>query len=693
MEPPNDEKALKRAIFVGRIVLVWGLIIACRLVWLQVVRHDEYAAAARAQQRHRFPIPSLRGEVLDREGYPLAISIRTQSAVVNPQSIVDPIFFSRLIAPVLGLEPKDLASRLFEYKNRGSRRAAGRGYFVLKRHLTDDEKDRLTPLRRTFPIEVIDDARREYPGGISGAHVVGSIDAEGNGNAGLEQRLNGELRGKPGEKIVLTGSRADHYVSWVKQEAVQGANVTLSVHRVIQYEAEAALRDGIQEANAAGGTVIALDPQTGEVLALANSPTFDPRHEKPTVAEADARHSNTAAQIPCEPGSVMKMITLTMGLDLGKVQPDTPIFCENKSWPRPGRPPIHDVHGYGVLTAAQVLIKSSNIGIAKISVMCGPRALYDYLKRFGMGERTGIEIPAESTGLLRHLDCKDRNDRWCWSENSHEYIAFGHEIGATSIQLARAVAVIANGGLLVHPRLVTAMRRPLGDGRFVDVAVEKKQPIRTLRSETTITVRQIMELVVREGTGRRAAIPGYSAGGKTGSAEIFEKGAWLNLHNSSFIGFAPVANPRVVVVVTLNRTPKQGGIAAAPVFSRVAGTALRVLRVPKDHPETDIDPSKPVLETNELPENRIAQAAKPAVERVEPKSQDVLPEPPLTPELVGPKVPDFQGKNMVAVLRQSASLGLDVRVTGQGLARHQEPAPGTILPVGSTVKVEFSPRP
>jgi cell division protein FtsI (penicillin-binding protein 3) len=148
------------------------------------------------------------------------------------------------------------------------------------------------------------------------------------------------------------------------------------------------------------------------------------------------------------------MITLTMGLDLGKVQPDTPIFCENKSWPRPGRPPIHDVHGYGVLTAAQVLIKSSNIGIAKSSLMCGPRALYDYLKRFGMGERTGIEIPAESPGLLRHFECKDRNDRWCWSENSHEYIAFGHEIGATAIQLARAVAVIANGGLLVQPRLV-----------------------------------------------------------------------------------------------------------------------------------------------------------------------------------------------------------------------------------------------
>jgi cell division protein FtsI/penicillin-binding protein 2 len=693
MEPPTAEKALKRAITVGRIVLVWGVLITCRLVWLQVVRHDDYAAAARAQQRHNFPIPSLRGEVLDREGYPLAISIRTQSAVINPQRVVDPIFFSRLIAPVLGLETQDLASRIFEYKNRGTRRAAGRGFFVLKRHLTATEKDRLAPLRKTFPIEVVDDAQRNYPGGTSGAHVVGSIDAEGNGNAGLEQRLNRELKGKSGEKIVLTGSRADHYVSWVKEEAVQGANVTLSVHRVIQYEAEAALREGIRESGAEGGTVVALDPRTGEVLALTNFPTFDPRLEKPTPAEAEARHSNTAAQIPCEPGSVMKMITLTMGLDLGKVTPDTLIYCENRSWPRPGRKPIHDVHGYGALTASQVLIKSSNIGIAKISLMCGPRNLYDYLKRFGMGEKTGIEIPAESAGLLRHLDCKDRNDRWCWGPDSHEYIAFGHEIGATAVQLARAVSVIANGGLLVRPHLILSKRRPLGDGRFIDVPVEPPQPVRTLRAETTFTVRQIMEKVVIEGTGRRAAIPGYSAGGKTGSAEIFENGAWLNVHNSSFIGFAPVTNPRIVVVVTLNRTPKQGGIAAAPVFSRVAGTALRVLRVPKDRPETDIDPAKPALETNELPENRIAQAPKPAIVKPEPKSQDVMPAPPPVPELLGPKVPDFRGKNMVAVLRQSASLGLDVRVTGQGLARQQEPLPGTILPVGSTVKVEFSPRP
>lgn len=669
--------------------MIWALAIVGRLIWLQVIRHDDYLAAAKAQQRHRIEIPSLRGEVLDREGYPLAISIRTRSAVINPQRIVDPIFFSRMIAPVLSLEPRTLASRLFEYKNRGLRRKAGRGFFVLKRHLTEIEQHRLTPLRRTFPIEMLEDSRREYPGGSLGAHVVGSIDAEGNGNAGLEQKLNVELRGKPGQMIVLSGSRTDdHFVSWVKEEARQGLNVQLSVHRVIQHDAEAALRDGIREAGAQGGSVVVLEPRTGEILALANSPGFDPRKEGLTPDEAKARHTNTAVQIPCEPGSVMKMITLTMGLDTGKVTPDTLIHCENGAWPRPGRKPIHDFHPYGSLTAAQVLIKSSNIGVGKIAVMCTAKVLHDYLGRFGMGQKTGVEIPSESRGLLRRFECKDRKDTWCWSESSHEYIAFGHEIGATSLQLARAVAVIANGGLLVHPRLITSMQRPLGDGRFEDVELTRPQPERAVKPETTFMVRQIMEKVIVEGTGKRAAVPGYSAGGKTGSAEIFENGQWLNLHNSSFIGFAPVVNPKIVVVVTLNRTPKQGGIAAAPVFGRVAGTALRVLRVPKDRPETDIDTTTQPLETNELPENRIAKAAQPA-----PKVVTVATVEPPKPELVGPTVPDFRGKSLVAVLRQSAALGLEVRVIGQGLARQQEPSPGVVLPQGAAVKVEFSPWP
>jgi cell division protein FtsI (penicillin-binding protein 3) len=474
----------------------------------------------------------------------------------------------------------------------------------------------------------------------------------------------------------------DRYLSWTKEESVPGMNVKLSIDRVIQYDAERFLAEGIRESSAESGTVVVMDPRNGEILALANYPTFDPRRTTPTPAEAAARHTNIAVQIPCEPGSVMKMITVTMGLDTGLFRPESLIYCENGAFPRPGRRAIHDVHRYGTLDVSGVLIKSSNIGVAKISLAAGPAKLYDYLKKFGIGDRTGIELPAESRGILRPRACRDSRDRNCWTPTSHEYIAFGHEVSATAVQLARAVSVIANGGLLVQPHLVTGKSRPTPEGREVPEPVRIEPPRRVLRPETAFTVRRIMERVVEEGTGKEARIPGYSAGGKTGSAEIFENGRWLDRHNSSFIGFAPVANPRIVVVVTLNRTPKLGGASAAPVFRKVAGTALRVLQVPMDQPETVPEGRKP--EETKPP----VLLAKMAEEEEEPPAGPVP-----TPALVGPRVPDFRGRPLVAVLREAASMGLPLETTGRGKARAQSPPPGTILAPGMRVQVRFSVTP
>lgn len=694
MENPVGDRASKRVILVGRIVLVWAVAIAGRLGYLQIYKHDDYVRLARAQHQHKIKIPADRGEILDRRGIPLAISIRTESIVVNPQRVADPQFFAAIVAPILDLDGKELADRITEYQDRG-KKGRSRGFLMIKRHLSEEERYRLQPLRRTLPIEILPDHQRLYPNGMTGAHVIGSLDAEGNGNAGLEQKLNSEMEGKPGKMMVLTGSRQDSYVSWVSEESVQGTNLTLSIDRVIQHAAEEYLAEGVKEGMAASGTVIAMDPQTGEVLALANYPTFDPQHEQPTKDEAEARHHNIAVQIPCEPGSVMKMITVSMGIDTGRFTPTTPIFCENGSFARPGRRAIHDIHRMGMMDVAGVLIKSSNIGVAKISIAMGPKSLYDYLKRFGIGDRTGIELPAESRGLLHHLVCRDSKDNWCWTPSSHEYIAFGHEVGATAVQLARALSVIANGGLLVHPHLILKKTRPTDDGKMENVPLDMPAPVRAIKAETAFTVRRIMQDVVLEGTGRRAAIPGYSSGGKTGSAEIFENGAWQNRHNSSFIGFAPVTNPRVVVVVTLNRTPKQGGIAAAPVFSKVAETALRVLQVPKDLPDTDIkQPQQTPAETDELPENRVAKAEALRKEqeeeaRKQKAAQEEEPVPP-SPLLVGPKVPDFRGMPVVAVLRESATKGLPVEIVGRGRAKVQKPAPGSILATGQRIQVEFS---
>jgi cell division protein FtsI (penicillin-binding protein 3) len=689
MEHPVDARAARRVIRIGQVALLWALIVAARLVQLQVIKHDELTAAARAQHHQSIEIPADRGEILDRTGHPLAISVRTKSVVIHPQRVGNPEFFAGMVGPVAGWEPAELSRRIRELQERAATKGQSRGYLNLKRHIGAEEERRLRQLPFRF-LEFQRDWRREYPNGATGAHVVGSVDKYNHGNSGLEQRLNDELKGEPGRMRALTDAVQDRYYSWVEKESTQGANVTLSIHSVIQHEVERFLAEGVRISGAQMGSVVVMDPRNGEVLALANYPSFDPREEIPETPAvkraALERRQNTAVSAPCEPGSVMKMITVTMGLDSGRFTPETPVFCENGSFPRPGRRPIRDVHGYGVLPVSSVLIKSSNIGVAKISLAMGQRSLWEYLKKFGMGERTGIELPGESRGTLRKLECAGPRDNWCWSQNSHEYIAFGHEISATALQLARATAVIANGGLLVQPRVVLKRERPRAGGGLETEPAPRPEPQRVLRAETAFTVRRIMQQVVEEGTGRRARVPGYSSGGKTGSAEVFENGAYnRGKHNSSFIGFAPVANPRIVVVVTLNGTPRQGGAVAAPVFSKVALAALRVLQVPKDEPETDVKPAQ-LLAKHGAKEPKAPAAP---VRKAEPEPEQKQ-EPVFDGLLAGPRVPDFRGKPVVAVLRESAALGMPVEIVGQGRAREQKPPPGAILPVGARIQVEFA---
>jgi cell division protein FtsI (penicillin-binding protein 3) len=688
MQYPVEKKIAFRLRLVGILTTAWALAIAGRLVWLQVVQHDELTRLASGQQHTTVEIPADRGEILDRTGHPLAVSIRTEDVIINPQRVADAGFFAANVAPVLGLDQAELEAGIVaiqkaveESRKNGesARNVPGRGFRVLKRHITAEEKKQLRSLPFRF-FEFLRNTRREYPNGRLAAHVIGSVDAEGRGNAGIEQKLEEELRGRPGKMRVLTDPLRGPFISWVSDPGRQGANLTLSIHSVIQHDAEVALEEGVRAAGAKGGSVVVMDPRNGEVLALANLPTFDPRNQRPAPAEFLARQ-NIATQAPCEPGSVMKMITVAMGIETGRFTEDSVIFCENGAFRRSPRRVIHDLHGYGALKVSEVLIKSSNIGVAKISLAAGPSLLSEYLEKFGIGRRTGIELPGESRGQLEPLDR--------WTPISHEYMAFGHELGATALQLARAVSVVANGGLLVQPHLVIRREVPIPGAGVETVPIRHPEPRRVLSPETSFTLRRIMERVVLEGTGKRARIPGYSSGGKTGSAEIFEKGTgWVNRHNSSFIGFAPVVNPRVVVVVTLNNTPKQGGTVAAPVFSRVALSALRVLNVPKDKPETDVDPLSAIApstgaEPAEEPVRSPARTEEKAIASAEVPQAE-------SPVLVGPRVPDLRGKNTVAVIRECASRGLPLTIAGEGIARAQRPEPGSLLPPGGKIHVEFS---
>ncbi|MBE0660547.1 MAG: transpeptidase family protein [Bryobacteraceae bacterium] len=683
-----ERKSARRAIWIGRLTVFWALAVIGKLVYLQVVMHDLYVEIARSQHERVVPVRATRGDIVDRTGHPLALSIRTQSVVINPRRVVDERFFAGAVAPVLGIPAPEIEKQIVERKRRPAG-APGRSYMVLKRHVTDEEVLRLK--RQPFPyIEIVPDSRREYPNGTLAAHVIGSLNREGNGNAGIEQKLNADLKGKPGTMRVLTDSLQDRYISWIEKPATEGVNLTLTLDSAIQYEAERALAEGVAAASAKKATVIVMRPEDGAILALANYPSFDPSEVVPDEAGARKaameRRLNIAVQEPCEPGSVMKMITVTMGLDTGKYSENTLINCENGRFPRPGRKSITDLHhGYGTIPLPMVLIKSSNIGVAKVAIDLGPRTLWEYLMKFGMGRKTGIELPGETAGILRRLECKGPNDNWCWGPNSHEYIAFGHEIAATAVQLARSTAVVANGGYLVEPHLLARKQRPRADATMEDLPIVRNQARRVIDGDTSVQLRRIMQRVVLEGTGKRAQVGGWSTGGKTGSAEMFVPGqGWVNRHNSSFIGFAPVANPKVVVVVTLNDTPRQGGSVAAPVFAKVASAALRILQVPMDAPETSVP---------EVPEQLIA-AVPEKVEMlppdpVKPSKQDPPAAPP-SPLLAGPRVPDFRGLPLVAVLRRSSALGVEVEVVGSGRAKRQDPPPGGVMPAGGRVRVEFA---
>ena len=424
-------------------------------------------------------------------------------------------------------------------------------------------------------IEFQTESQRHYPNGTLAAHVLGSVDHEEKGNAGIEKSLDPELRGHAGEERMLTDVKRRGIDSQLSAQPRAGGALTLTIDSRIQFVAERELAKGVEEKHARSGSIIVMNPYNGEILALANYPTFDP-NEPPKPGEDPSRRFDLAVSVPFEPGSVFKVITLSAALETTDLTPDSLINCHNGVLRLPGRV-IHEAHnGFGVLAMHEVLERSSNIGAIQIGFRVGARNMYDYVRRFGFGESSAIGLPAESSGLFRKLNR--------WGKTSLASIAMGHEVSTTSIQLARACAAIANGGLLIKPKLIL---------KHGDVPTPTDPPKRILQPETAITMRRMMEGVVISPHGtahRNGRLAGYTSGGKTGTAQIFDVKAHRYTHeyNASFMGFAPVTNPAFIVVVTLNGTvgnAGMGGAAAAPVFKAVATEALRVLDVPKDLPE------------------------------------------------------------------------------------------------------------
>jgi len=697
LSPVRQSSAVNRLTLLAAILLLWALAIFGKLISLQVVQHSKYAAIARSQQEQRIDIPAPRGSILDRNGQPLAISVPVASVSVNPQQIENLRLATEVLGNTLNLDQSVLSSRL------DRARRNHKGFMWVKRRIDPFETDRLKEMHLDW-VTFHTESMRHYPKGEVASHVLGAVYKDEEGAAGIERTLDPVLKGRNGSELMVMDVKHRGLDSHIDSEARAGVTLTLTIDERMQYVAERELKAGVEAKHARSGTAIVMNPYTGEILALANYPDYDP-NLPPKPGDDPIARFNLGASVPFEPGSVFKIVTLSAALETTTLRPDTLIPTGNGILVLPGRVIHESHHGYGTITMSEVLEKSSNIGAIMIGSHVGRENMYEYARRLGFGQTAGLPVPAESAGKLRTLDK--------WGTTSLASISMGQEVSVTSVQLARLGAVIANGGMLVKPKLV--LKRD-------DKPEPVEPPVRVLKPETAITMRQMMEGVVLRGTGRlHGRLDGYTSGGKTGTAQIFDSVThhYTHNYNASFLGFAPVTNPALVVLVTVHNTSGengQGADAAAPVFQKIMTEALRMLDVPKDIPEQLVAAKKPAKERPgefagdlaiaDLGGTSIMEEQDPGVKQLLAEQMKPAPDPDEIPasrghavDLVagavavkppGPTVPDFRGKSMRFVVEESAASGIDVMIEGSGVARAQVPLPGSPLLRGEPIRIVFT---
>lgn len=542
--------------FLGLSVLVWG-----RLLWLQVVGAGRYLRVAHLQHHLVVELPATRGTIYDRHLQPLATDIRLPSIYADPRWVKDKAAAARQLAPLLGVPAPVLQERLTQH----------RGFVWLARKTSNRAAYRIRQLRLAG-VEMIKEPRRVYPGGTLAAHVVGFAGLDHHGLEGLELTLDPVLRGRPGWRWLQRDAKQRRLEAWSRDAVAprHGLDVVLTIDQVIQYAAERALETAYRTHRAEGACLVVLRPRTGEILAMANRPTFDPN--RPGAAAAEARRNRAITDV-FEPGSVFKIVTASAVLGEGAVKATDRLFCEHGEWAVAGRV-LHDAHPHGWLTFAGVIENSSNIGTAKAAIRLGPAPLHRYITTFGFGQRTGVELPGEAPGYVRPLAQ--------WSRPSITVIPMGYEVTATALQLALLAATVANDGVLMRPWVIQAVRDAAGQ----TVRAGRPEVVRqVISAELAAELTTILAGVVERGTGGRAAVDGYRVAGKTGTAKQVEGGLYTNRYRASFVGFVPADDPQLAIAIVVDRPRPYyyGGTVAAPVFHEVAAQVLPYLEQ-RPHP-------------------------------------------------------------------------------------------------------------
>jgi cell division protein FtsI (penicillin-binding protein 3) len=678
----RPDTSTSRALFVAALIVFWMFCITARLVYLQLSRHNKLAERARQQQQDSVDTLPQRGSLLDRQGRELARSVDTTSLYVAPDEISDAASLERTVsclASGLNLNSRELSEQIEQA------RAAGRRFLWIARRVDVDQANRVLA-QSLAGVHSRSEPKRYYPNGSLAAHILGYVGLDGIGLGGVERSYNEKISGEPGRLFIEKDSGGRAYESF-EIPAKPGQTIVLTIDQSIQYKTEQALNAAVRQSRAKSGTAIVLDPRNGEILALANAPGFDPN--RVGDAPADARRNGALENI-YEPGSTFKIIPFSAAIEKGLVKPQDRIDCQMGAVTVAGRV-VHDHHPFGSLTIAEALAKSSNVAAIKLGMRVGDATIHDYITRFGFGARTGIELPGETVGLLRPVKR--------WQQSSIGSIAIGQEIGVTPLQMVSAFGALANDGLRISPHLVREIRTANGETLYRARPEER----RVLNTQTAIALRGMLEGVTLTGTAKKAQLDGYSAAGKTGTAQKIDpktRSYSKTKHVASFVGFAPVGNPAVAIIVVVDEPAGayHGGDVAAPIFRSIAELVLPELGA---MPDTELKSAPDLIAQHETESSaKIDQEQK----EINAARKATLPTVAANGTVKGEVIlaaatyksilmPDLRGRSVRDVARACAQLGLQLEARGEGRVTRQSPSPGSEIESGQIVHIEFGRAP
>ena len=655
---------------------VWSLTLVGRLVYLQIFKSEEYRLKAEQQHFGYIELSPKRGDILDRHLDELAISVKIDSVYVHPREVLEPLSTARALAPLLEKQEQELYQGLI----------SDRPFVYLARKIPPRQAQQIR--RLNLPgVYFQEETGRIYPGRDLAAHVLGFTGLDNEGLAGLEYLYNDSIKGKNTRVHLSVDAKRHSYASDARWGQSGGNTLVLNIDRPIQYVAQQVLEEAVRSSQAVSGSVIVMDPHTGEIFAMTSYPSFNPNSYADFGAEI---RRNRAILDIYEPGSTFKLVVFSAVLNEGLADPSEFIDCQMETFNLAGRKYREASRGFGLLSFNEVLAKSSNIGTIKLGLRLGEEKLYQYIRLFGFGEKTGIDLPGEQVGLLRPPDQ--------WSKISIGALSIGQEVGVTPLQMLRTLATIANGGYLVTPRVVRRVLTPKGDVFYEPVASRK----RIVRLATTLQMKKALSLAVTEGTGVGAQLNGYSSAGKTGTAQKFIDGEYSRTqYVASYVGFAPLDNPVVAAIVVINEPQGEyyGGHLAAPAFKAIVEQSLIHLRVPRDQP-LGMEEVPPQTASRELVVSQgvsvkeeqllLEQLAETVLTLIQEEPASQKPRNTITVDTKPFSIPDFSGLSLREVAQRCTSLGLRLKVSGSGVAIGQNPPAWSKVSKGRVCEVFFS---